>query len=335
LRQSFEQGEKQASGFGERLRREREMRGISLDDITAATKIGKRLLRALEEEQFDLLPGGIFNKGYVRAYAKYIGIDDDQAVAEYLAAAGETAPDASEIAEQTASGRLLERVRRDDPDGGSRRFPFVFVLVLFVVIAAAAGGWRLYRERVRERTLNVAEKAGASAPAPAGSSGAETNAPPAQSGPAVPASTEKTFPTSAAPTGPAKSVSGPAVSQPGSARPAATSSPQPVSTTGGTGSSDSAIATTGAEATFEVTVRAKDRAWVTIKSDGKILVQGVIQPPEVKTIRATTQIVFWTGNAGALELSFNGTNIPLRGGPNDEQVLVFNSHGLQTRPATQ
>jgi len=82
-------------------------------------------------------------------------------------------------------------------------------------------------------------------------------------------------------------------------------------------------------------VRAKDRAWVTIKSDGKILVQGVIQPPEVKTIRATTQIVFWTGNAGALELSFNGTNIPLRGGPNDEQVLVFNSHGLQTRPATQ
>ena len=82
-------------------------------------------------------------------------------------------------------------------------------------------------------------------------------------------------------------------------------------------------------------MRAKDRAWVTIKSDGKILVQGVIQPPEVKTIRATTQIVFWTGNAGALELSFNGTNIALRGGPNDEQVLVFNSHGLQTRPATQ
>ena len=101
MRQSFEQSEKQVSGFGERLRREREMRGISLEDITAATKIGKRLLRALEEEQFDLLPGGIFNKGYVRAYAKYIGIDDEQAVAEYLAAAGEAAPDAQEIAEQT------------------------------------------------------------------------------------------------------------------------------------------------------------------------------------------------------------------------------------------
>ena len=55
--------------FGERLRREREMRNISLDEIAAVTKIGTRLLRALEDEQFDLLPGGIFNKGYVRAYA--------------------------------------------------------------------------------------------------------------------------------------------------------------------------------------------------------------------------------------------------------------------------
>ena len=69
------------------------MRGISLDEISAATKIGTRLLRALEEEQFDLLPGGIFNKGYVRAYARHLGIDEEQAVADYLKATHETPPD--------------------------------------------------------------------------------------------------------------------------------------------------------------------------------------------------------------------------------------------------
>ncbi len=101
--------------------------------------------------------------------------------------------------------------------------------------------------------------------------------------------------------------------------------------------SSSATGTTGAEtgAPFEVTVRAKDRARVQIKSDGKVLIRGVMNPTDVKTIHATNKVVFWTGNAGEVELSFNGKNVPLNGGENDEQVLVFNSHGLLPVPATQ
>ena len=76
--------------FGERLQREREMRGITLEEIADSTKIGTRSLRALEQEDFDKLPGGIFNKGFVRAYARYLGIDEEQAVADFLTAAGET-----------------------------------------------------------------------------------------------------------------------------------------------------------------------------------------------------------------------------------------------------
>ena len=78
--------------FGERLRREREMRGITLEEIADSTKIGTRSLRALEQEDFDKLPGGIFNKGFVRAYARYLGIDEEQAVTDFLAAAGEPEP---------------------------------------------------------------------------------------------------------------------------------------------------------------------------------------------------------------------------------------------------
>ena len=69
--------------FGERMRREREMRGIKLEEIAESTKIGKRNLEALEQERFDQLPGGIFNKGFVRAYAKYLGLDEEQALAHY------------------------------------------------------------------------------------------------------------------------------------------------------------------------------------------------------------------------------------------------------------
>ena len=51
--------------FGEKLRKQREQRGIELDAISNTTKISTRMLRAIEEEHFDQLPGGVFNKGFV------------------------------------------------------------------------------------------------------------------------------------------------------------------------------------------------------------------------------------------------------------------------------
>ena len=74
--------------FGAQLKRQREQRKISLDDISASTKIGTRFLRAIEDDQFDQLPGGIFNKGFVRAYARHLGLDEEQTVADYLEASG-------------------------------------------------------------------------------------------------------------------------------------------------------------------------------------------------------------------------------------------------------
>ena len=75
--------------FGEKLRKQRELRGIELDAISNTTKISTRMLRALEDERFDQLPGGVFNKGFVRAYARQVGLDEQETVADYLAAARE------------------------------------------------------------------------------------------------------------------------------------------------------------------------------------------------------------------------------------------------------
>jgi cytoskeleton protein RodZ len=70
--------------FGDKFRKAREKKGISLDDASNVTKIGSRMLQAIEEENFDQLPGGVFNKGFIRAYAKHLGINDQEAVTEYL-----------------------------------------------------------------------------------------------------------------------------------------------------------------------------------------------------------------------------------------------------------
>ena len=75
--------------FGERLKREREMREVSLKEVTTATRIGSRCLEALENEQWEKLPGGIFNRGFVRSVARYLGLDEENLLAEYDLAHGE------------------------------------------------------------------------------------------------------------------------------------------------------------------------------------------------------------------------------------------------------
>ena len=69
--------------FGERLKRERELREVSPNEVVVATRISLRFLEALENEDWEKLPGGIFNRGFVRAIARYLGLDEESLLAEY------------------------------------------------------------------------------------------------------------------------------------------------------------------------------------------------------------------------------------------------------------
>src|SRR5450755_952313 len=93
--------------FGEKFRKEREKKNFSLDDVAGVTKIGVRMLRAIEEENFDRLPGGVFNKGFIRTYAKHLGMNDEKAVADYLDCVRkmQVGPDALAEAAPTPSNR--------------------------------------------------------------------------------------------------------------------------------------------------------------------------------------------------------------------------------------
>lgn len=106
--------------FGNKFRKARENKNLSLDDVSNVTKIGSRMLQAIEEEHFEQLPGGVFNKGFIRAYAKHLGLNDEDAVADYLACLRQAQIDAHEVWEPQPAvqtrARAPERPRPVQPN---------------------------------------------------------------------------------------------------------------------------------------------------------------------------------------------------------------------------
>ena len=69
--------------LGEKLRQAREERGISIGEVAEQTRISSLYLKSIEDDNYKPLPGGIFNKGFVKAYAKYVGLDEQEALQDY------------------------------------------------------------------------------------------------------------------------------------------------------------------------------------------------------------------------------------------------------------
>ncbi len=79
--------------FGSWLRRQREVRDISLREIAESSKISLRYLEAFEQDRFDILPARVFAQGFLREYAKYVGLDPDEVVNHYIASQQDVEPD--------------------------------------------------------------------------------------------------------------------------------------------------------------------------------------------------------------------------------------------------
>lgn len=132
------------SDFGERLKRERELRGVSRDEICTATRIGTRFLEALENEQWGILPGGIFNRGFVRAVARFLGLDEDDLLAEYDLAISEQ----NSQAEPGVSPSVPQEPAR------TRAGRFLLPVTLGVIVLLATGwlGWTWHYKTLRQAT---------------------------------------------------------------------------------------------------------------------------------------------------------------------------------------
>jgi len=285
--------------FGERMKREREMRGVKLEEIAESTKIGKRNLIALEEEQFDQLPGGIFNKGFVRAYARYLGLDEEQAVNDYLAACGNpepALPSATSLVKPPAmpSEAAVERK--------NRRWMIAALLILVSALAA----WLVLSRRPE---LNPFRSAANPESRPAGSAPA-----------------------------PAEPVAAAPQSQAQTDQPISSGAEQPQSSTiqsalpAKTSTSDSGVPLAGSESPptgVTVTVRATSETWLTLTADGQPLSDVTLLPGESREFHALKQLVLKTGNAGGLDATLNGKSIGPLGKDKQVKTLTFTAGGVQ------
>jgi cytoskeletal protein RodZ len=121
--------------FGERLKREREMREVTMEELTKATRISTRFLLALENESWEKLPGGVFGHGFVRTIARYLGLDEESLLSEYDMARSDKA--------QLEPAKPEERI-----PAPPKWIPVVAVLVILLLAAglfyAGRYGWRRY-----------------------------------------------------------------------------------------------------------------------------------------------------------------------------------------------
>ncbi len=154
------------STFGENLRREREMRGVELEEIATATRISTRFLQALESERWDQLPGGVFNRGFIRTVARYLGLVEEALVSEYALATN----DAPEVA-----------VWADTPARRPRSHAHWLVPVLLVVmLAGAVFAWTESRGMITSLVNGWLEGRLGDAPRPPATKTARAVAPAAQ-----------------------------------------------------------------------------------------------------------------------------------------------------------
>jgi cytoskeleton protein RodZ len=294
--------------FGARLKREREKRKISLEDISLSTKIGTRFLLAIEEEHFDQLPGGIFNKGFVRAYAHHLGVNEEEAIAEYLATldAKNPQPQGGTAAEAPDPQLVAWAANLKVQTESAVRIPWGTLALGLLIVAFVLALWGFHNRQSQPQSRLLASPAGqplepstpheakppvsesqASVPVAANTN---PNPPPSSDAGAVEATSLRT------------QASAENAAPPGTALPAGN---------------------------FSVSVKARESSWLSITADGKQIMQDTIAAPAERSVEAQKQVVVHAGNLGALEISFNGQKVPIAGVHGEVKTLVFDAHGLQ------
>jgi cytoskeleton protein RodZ len=158
--------------FGEHLRRERELRGVTLDEVSAATRIKTAFLEALENGRWEELPGGAFNRGFIRATSKFLGLDEDGMIAEYSLETG--------TAEQN-------KPAVEPPGAMPRDYRPAVIAVFVMLIVLIAGGWLGHHLYAKHKQDRLAAQAAGVVSSPSSSSPASSSSGSKPSAPAAPA----------------------------------------------------------------------------------------------------------------------------------------------------
>src|SRR3954468_16160300 len=160
------------ASFGDELRREREIRGISLKEIADATKISKRFLDAIERNDHKTLPAPVFTRGFVREYARYLGLNAEEMVNRYnFAAVGDERIEQSAHLNRLTTPQVPTPVKKLAPRGipppYARVDRNVYILIVVVIALAGVSYWALkHRRETRANDERIAPETRAAVPTP-------------------------------------------------------------------------------------------------------------------------------------------------------------------------
>jgi len=268
FRKSKENGVLQVgmTNFGASFKRARESKGISLDQIATETRISSRFLSAIENEEFHLLPGGIFNRGFVRAFAEKVGLDADQAVADY---------------ERLAEVRPPELATTPEPEPARKKdrhlYPLAIgalalVIVIFYVVTRESGHTAQTASAPPQAPV-VTQPAPAPTPAPTAEPRPEetpSQTPPETETQKTPAATQKT----------------PVAPQPAPPPPVTPSPAQKTALT--------------------LELEAREQTWIRVVADGNAVDPGeVLESGATRKFTAQNSLSISIGNAAGISLKLN------------------------------
>ena len=324
--------------LGQKFRKAREAKELSFDDVSNVIKISPRMLKAIEEEQYDQLPGGVFNKGFIRAYAKHLGLDPEEAVNEYLAyireeqlkaqqawqaerpvetrsSAGKSAGSSRSKSAESPVGIEelpgLQLPRAKDVRSAHKKFlprsssDFPWRLVAAAAVAAVLGLFLWIRHSRAPQTL--AAKSNPSA----------VTAPTPSAAPIVPAQSSSSASQPLHPAAAAQSNEQSSdVSVHNIGKPLAKSTDQPASS-------------------LSLVVRASEDSWISVRADGQSVAAETLIAPADSTFHASREIVVKVGNAGGVNFVLGGKEIPPQGAEGEVKTIVFDAQGMRILPPTQ
>ena len=297
---------------GETLRRERIKRNLDLDEISTELKISTRFLQAIENDQYDKLPGGVFARSFVRQYARLLGLDEE-AIASQVQQAMSPPPEVPQFAEKSkvAAVAPIQVPKVEEwQTVGDHRFRWsgwlsAVVLVVVMLVCSAVYAWMQ-----RPKATVTAQ---ANAPA-------HTDTQPA----------------------PVPAVTQPAVSSPGVTEPPPSTQPATTPQTADQAAAPPAepkpvppakIAAPNPDATVHVEITADEAVWVLARSDGKYAFSATMDAHTTRKVEGVNDVTLRLGNAGGVTISLNGQPIGPAGPKGQVRTLQFTSGGFQIVPA--
>jgi cytoskeletal protein RodZ len=265
---------------GEFFRHVRETKGLTLDAVASKTCIHPDFLRALEENNFAKLPDQVFAKGFVRSYARSLGLDEQEAMRRFVESAG---PFYEKQGEH-------ERLRQKQVEDERRRRTSRQVVAGATVVGLLALILLLTRE---QSTLSPVRRPVAPVPA----TGAPINIPPAGAQSAADGQSQPApspFPATASPSSEAGTLPGPAIST--SPVDGGGSSPTP-------GAEDPASVP---DVALALDVEALELTWVLVRIDGGAAQEVMLKPGDRVRWKGSDQFALTLGNAGGVRIALNG-----------------------------